>query len=229
MAPIVVAEDAHCLDTAGPPTPQERQQFMSTLTLLPLIRVADGVQFDEDWQLSIAFYLDDGVTPVPLSGLSFSLSVGAFAMLSTNAGQIAVSGPNGNLLVITVLAAEKENWPNGVFPITLTATDGSSTRDLFASSTLAIGSGQVARVSLIIAPDSIPRSIATPIPAALAAALQALQPTELAAALGSLTSSQLGALSQALFGALPTQTDAGAPVPSGQAFVNTSGYVVIAQ
>lgn len=202
---------------------------MSTLTLLPLIRVSDGVQSDEDWQLSIAFYLDDGVTPVPLSGLSFTLSVGAFATLSTSSGQIVVSGPNDNLLVITVLASEKASWPQGVFPITLSATDASATRDLFASSTLSIGSAQVTRVSLLVAPDSIPRSVAAPIPAALAAALQALQPTELAAALAGLTTSQLGALTQALFGALPLQTGSSAPVPSGQAFINSSGYVVIAQ
>jgi hypothetical protein len=202
---------------------------MSTLTLLPLIRVSDGVQSDEDWQLSIAFYLDDGITPVPLSGLSFTLSIGAFATLSTSSGQVAVTGPNNNLLVITALASEKASWPQGVFPITLTATDGSATRDLFASSTLSIGSAQVARVSLLVAPDSNPRSIAASIPAALAAALQALQPTALAAALAGLTSSQLGVLTQALFGAMPVQTGSSAPVPSGQAFVNSSGYVVIAQ
>lgn len=202
---------------------------MSTLTLLPLIRVSDGVQPDEDWQLSIAFYLDDGVTPVPLTGLGFTLSVGAFATLSTSEGQIVVSGPSNNLLVITALSAEKASWPRGVFPISLTATDGAATRELFASSTLAIGSPQVARVSLIVAPDSNPRSVAAPIPAALAAALQALQPMELAAALAALTSSQLSALTQALFSALPVQTGSGAPVPTGQAFVNSSGYVVIAQ
>ena len=202
---------------------------MSTLTLLPLIRVSDGVQSEEDWQLSIAFYLDDGVTPVPLSGLSFILSVGAFATLSTGGGQIVVSGPNDNVLVITALAAEKASWPQGVFAITLTATDGFATRDLFASSTLSIGSAQNARVSLVIAPDSIPHSVAAPIPAALVVALQAVQPTALAAALVGLTSSQLGALTQALLGALPAQTGSSAPVPGGQAFINSSGYVVIAQ
>jgi len=202
---------------------------MSTLTLLPLIRVSDGVQSDEDWQLSIAFYLDDGATPVPLNGLSFTLSVGGFATLSSSGGQIIVSGPDDNLLVITAPAAEKATWPQGVFAITLTATDGSATRDLFASSTLSIGAAQVTRVSLIVAPDSIPRSVAAPIPAALAAALQALQPTELAAALAGLMNSQLGALTQALFAALPVQTGSNTPVPSGQAFINSSGYVVIAQ
>ena len=202
---------------------------MSTLTLLPLIRVSDGVQSDEDWQLSIAFYLDDGVTPVPLSGLSFTLSVGSFATLSTSSGQIVVTGPNNNLLVITALAPEKAGWPQGVSPIALTATDGSSTRDLFASSTLSVGSGQIATVSLLVAPDNISRSVAAAIPAALAAALQALQPTELAAGLAGLTSPQLGVLTQALFAALPVQSGPSAPVSSGQAFINSSGYAVIAQ
>ena len=202
---------------------------MSTLTLLPLIRVSDGVQTDEDWQLSIAFYLDDGVTPVPLSGLNFTLSVGVFATLSTISGQIVVTGPNNNVLVITALATQKASWPQGVFPITLTATDGYATRDLFASSTLSTGSGQVASVSLLVAPDSIPRSVAAVIPAALAAALQALQPTALAAGLAGLTSPQLAVLTQSIFGALPVQSGSSAPGPSGQAFINSSGYVVIAQ
>lgn len=202
---------------------------MSNLTLLPLIRVSDGVQPDEDWQLSIAFYLDDGVTPVPLNGLTFTTIVGGFATLSTSGGDIVVSGPNDNVLVVTALAAETASWPPGVFPITLTVTDGVATRDIFASSTLAVGSAQVTRVSLIVAPDSIPRSIAAPIPAALAAALQALQPAALSTALASPTNTQLGALTQALFGALPVQSGANAPVSSGQAFVNSSGYVVIAQ
>ncbi len=202
---------------------------MSTLTLLPLIRVSDGVETYEDWQLSYAFFLDDGGTPVPLSGLSFTLSVGGFATLSTSGGQIVVTGPTDNLLVITALATQKASWPQGVFPITLTATDGSATRDLFASSTLSIGSGQVASISLLVAPNSIPRSVAAAVPAALAAALQALQPTELAAGIAGLTSPQLAILTQALFGALPVQSGSSAPVPSGQAFINSSGYVVIAQ
>jgi hypothetical protein len=202
---------------------------MSTLTLLPLVRVADGVQSDEDWRLSIAFYLDDGVTPVPLGGLGFSLTVGAFATLSTNDGQIVVSGPNDNLLVVSVLAVDKLTWPQGVFPISLTVTDGSATRDIFSGSTLSVGSAQVARVSMIVAPDIISGSVAAPIPAALSAALQALQPTALAAALAGLTNSQLSALTQALFAALPLQTGSSAPVPSGQAFINSSGYLVIAQ
>jgi hypothetical protein len=202
---------------------------MSTLSLLPLIRVTDGVQTDEDWQICIAFYLDDGVTPIPLSGLAFSLSVGGFATLGTSGGQIVISGPSNNVLVVTALAAEKTSWPTGVYPITLSASDGVNTRDIFASSTLAIGSAQVARVGLLVTPDNIPRSIAAPISAALAAALQALQPQALASALTGLTETDLTGLAQALFGALPAQSGAGAPVAAGQAFINSSGYVVIAQ
>ena len=55
---------------------------MSTLTLLPLIQVSDGVQPDEDWRLAIAFYLDDAVTPITLSASRSRLSVGSFATLS---------------------------------------------------------------------------------------------------------------------------------------------------
>jgi hypothetical protein len=36
-------------------------------------------------------------------------------------------------------------------------------------------------------------------------------------------------LTQALVAALPSQTGSSPPVPTGEAFVNISGYVVIAQ
>jgi hypothetical protein len=201
---------------------------MSTLTLLPLLQVTDGVQTNEDWQLSIAFYLDDGATPIPLVGLSFTLTVGAFATLTSGGGQIVVSGPSNNVLVITALASEKASWPSGLYPISLAANDGVYNRDLFASSTLAIGAAQITSVTLIVAPDSISRSVAAPISAALSSALLALQPTALASALESAPSSNLTALAQALFAALPVQTGSTAPVAGGQAFINSSGFVVIA-
>jgi len=202
---------------------------MSTLTLLPLIQVSDGVQPDEDWLLAIAFYLDDAVTPISLVSLTFTLSVGAFATLSTVSGQITVAGPLSNVMNVAVLAANKAAWPIGVADLSLTVSDGVSTREIFASSTLSVGSPQVAGISLLVAPDTVPRSIASPIPAALAQAFQALQPVSLASALASLSSSQLAGLAQAVFSALPVQSGAGAPVPTGQAFINNSGYVVIAQ
>lgn len=202
---------------------------MSTLTLLPLVQVIDGVQSDEDWQLNIAYYLDDGVTPIPLTGLSFTLAVGAFATLSSAGGQIFVSGPSNNLLAITALAAQKASWPTGVAPISLSANDGVYTRDLFASSTLAIGAPQVTSITLIVAPDNLSRSVAALVPAALAVALQALQPAALASALTGLDTAELSGLAQALFGALPVQVGSSAPAASGQPFINSSGFVVIAQ
>jgi hypothetical protein len=202
---------------------------MSTLSLLPLLKVSDGVQPGEDWQLSIAFYLDDGVTPVDLSGLSFTLSLGALATLSSSSGQIVSSGPLTNVLAITAIAADTISWPTAVYSLSLVATDGTYTRDIFALSTLAVGAAQVARVSMIVAPDSTPISIAAAIPSAISAAFQALQPATIAAALTALPSSELSALMQALVSSLATQSGADAPVSSGQAFVNSSGYMVIAQ
>jgi hypothetical protein len=202
---------------------------MSTLTLLPLIQVSDGVQPDEDWRLAIAFYLDDAVTPVVLTNLTFTLTVGSLATLSSGGGQIAVGGPLGNVVYIVVPAASTAAWPVGIYDLSLSVGDGVSTREIFAYSTLSVGSPQVAQISLLVAPDTVPRSIASPIPAALAQAFQALQPANLASALASLPSSQLAALAQAVFSTLPIQSGAGAPAPSGEAFINTSGYVVIAQ
>jgi hypothetical protein len=202
---------------------------MSTLTLLPLVRVADGVQSDEDWQLSMAFFLDDGVTPIDLSALTFTLTIDSVATLTSGGGDIVVWGPSNNLLVVTALAAEKLTWPSGLFAMSLVASDGFLTREVFAYSTLAVGAPQVRHVSLLVTPDPVPRSIASPIPAALAAAFQALQPSSIVSALAGLSPIQLGVLSQAVLGALPVQTGAQAPVASGQAFINSSGYVVIAQ
>lgn len=202
---------------------------MSTLTLLPLVQISDGVQLDEDWRLAIAFYLDDAVTPIDLTNLTFTLNVGSIATLSSAGGQISIAGPSSNVVSIAVLAADKAGWPVGVYDLSLTASDGMSTRELFANSTLSVGAPQVARLSLLVAPDTVPRSIASPIPAALAQTFQALQPANLASALAGLPSLQLAALAQAVFSALPLQSGAGAPVPSGEAFINKSGYVVIAQ
>ena len=201
---------------------------MSTLSLLPLVRVSDGVQTDEDWSLSIAYFLDDGFTPISLAGLQFTLAVGDFATLSSAAGNLVVGGPSSNVLTISAPASVKASWPTGVWPIGLNATDGVFSRDLFASSTLTIGSGQIAQVALLVAPDPVPSAVASPVPAALAAALQALQPAALASALIALPGAELTALAQALFGALPVQTGASAPVAAGQAFINSSGYVVVA-
>lgn len=202
---------------------------MSNLTLLPLVRVADGVQIGEDWSLAIAFYLDDGNTPILLTGLAFTLTVNTLATLTSASGQLTTSGASGNVLVISYPASATTLWPQGVFDISLTVTDGISTRGLFALSTLAVGAPQVARVSLIVAPDAIPQALASPIPTALVQAIQALQPASLAAALANIPSVQLGTLAQALFAALPPQIGATPPVSSGKAFVNASNYVVIAQ
>ena len=202
---------------------------MSTLSLLPLIKVTDGVQTDEDWQLAIAFYLDDGITPINLLGLSFILSVGGISTITSLSGQVAITGPSNNLLVVTVLSSQKAAWATGIYPISLTANDGTHVRDIFALSTLAVGSPQTARVSLIVAPDTVPRSVASPVSSALATAFQALQPSAIAVALGSLTNSELSSLAQAILGSLDLQSGSTAPVPSGQAFINSSGYVVFAQ
>ena len=202
---------------------------MSNLTLLPLVRVADGVQVGEDWSLAIAFYLEDGVTPIALTGLTFTLTVGTLATLTSASGQISTSGPSDNVLVIACPASITAGWTTGVVDIGLMASDGASTRELFALSTLAVGAPQVARLTLVVAPDAVPQALASPIPAALAQAFQALQPSTLIATLAAMPASQLVALTQALIAALPTQSGSTPPVSTGDAFVNVSGYVVIAQ
>jgi hypothetical protein len=151
------------------------------------------------------------------------------ATFVSGSDNILVTGPSSNLLLITVLSTQKLSWSTGIYPLSLTVSDGVYTRDLFAFSTLTVGATLLAHVSLIVAPDVVPHSVVSPISSALANAFQALQPASISAALAALPGAELSLLTQALLGALTTQSGSSAPVPSGQAFVNESGYVVFAQ
>jgi hypothetical protein len=201
---------------------------MSTLFLLPLIQIVDGVQTNEDWRLSIAFFLEDGITAIPLTGLTFSLAVGNISNITSTSGNITITGPTNNILTINVLATQKSSWTPGFYSLSLTASDGNSTRDLLASSSLTIGASLPTSVTLLVAPDSTSTSVAAPISMALSSAFQALQPTALAAALSGAPAATLLPLVQALVASLPIQSGPNAPVASGEAFINSSGFLVIA-
>jgi hypothetical protein len=56
-----------------------------------------------------------------------------------------------------------------------------------------------------------------------------ISPAAMAALMALLPPDELQPLALALLASLPVQTGAGAPVPTGQPFINTSGFVVIAQ
>ena len=69
-----------------------------------------------------------------------------------------------------------------------------------------------------------------PLPLSLSAAVAAVAPAAIVATLAGLTSAQLAPLAQALLASLPAYSGAGAaPVPTGEVFVDQSGFVVRAQ
>jgi hypothetical protein len=110
---------------------------MSNISLLSSQQVIASVDCDEDFAPPpLLFFEADGVTPIDLSGISFTSRIGNFpALTNAGGGGIQVAG---NSLTFFVPAASK-NWPSGRFSFSLLASDGTFTRDLFANSTLTVG------------------------------------------------------------------------------------------
>ena len=104
---------------------------------LPLLYAVSGVG-EGDLFLSFAIYEADGVTPLSLTGISFTGGIfSATAMVASLAGQIAVS--NSNTITIQVPAATVAAWAPGQYEMSVTASDGSYTRDLFSGALVVIG------------------------------------------------------------------------------------------
>lgn len=197
---------------------------MSSVQLLPLLRVSAGVQADEDFSLSLAFYLSDGITPINLSGLTFIAKVGVLTTAVSASGALVVSGASNNMLTLTILAATKSSWCAGAYPLSLLASDGVYTRDIFALSTLTVGAPALNSLTTLVAPGGSATSIATATSSALASAIAAAQPATLAVALAALPSSTLAPLAQAVIAALPMEAPgAFAPISSG-AYIDWQGH-----
>lgn len=134
---------------------------MSAISLLPLLKVSAGVQTDEDFTLAIAFYLSDGVSPINLTGISFTSRIGSIFSASTAAGTLSITGANSNNLVFAVPASAKASWPTGAYTLSLLATDGTYTRDVFAMSTLTVGAPALDTIAPLVAPGGAPTSVAS--------------------------------------------------------------------
>ena len=141
---------------------------MSSIEALPLLTTITGVQTNEDFIYSLAFYYDDNITAIPLTGINFTASVGTIATLSTSNGAIVVSGTDDNILTITEYAASKTSWLAGSYPLTLLATDGTYTRDIFAQSQLVVGAPYITSVVPLNTGGNMPTAVATYLPPALA-------------------------------------------------------------
>ena len=113
---------------------------MTNIAMLPKYRVTAGVGADEDFLLSMAFTLSDGVTPLSLAGIAFAMTVGSYVVLTTASG-LSISGALNNVLTAYVPAAAKTAW-TGVVELGLVASDGTYTADVFSGSSLTVGVDQ---------------------------------------------------------------------------------------
>jgi hypothetical protein len=82
---------------------------VSNLLLLQPQVVRAAVMPDEDFAPPALMFVEaDGVTPIDLTGIAFTATIGAFPALTSGNGLIA----SGSTLIFFVPAAQK-NWPTG--------------------------------------------------------------------------------------------------------------------
>ena len=135
---------------------------------LPLLQANIGVGSDEDLVIALGFTMADGVTPLSLAGISFTAAVTSLltgttiAILSSEGGEIVVSGGSSNLLTITELAAAKAAWAVGAYALSLTASDGTFTKDVFVSSSVIVGAPSPLSVTIVRAAGVAAVSAASP-------------------------------------------------------------------
>ena len=115
--------------------------FASNITSLPVLTVTQGVGTDEDFALGLAFSTSSGAA-ANLSGLSFTATISALNFTYPGTPLATVTGSVSNNVVSFIIpAAAKASWPTGVYWLTVTATDGVSTRDLVSiPSSVTVGS-----------------------------------------------------------------------------------------
>ena len=182
---------------------------MTNILVLPLLQVTTGVQTDEDFQFSAAYYYSDGATPVSLSGITFTCAIGNIATPS-----VSILSAAENVISIEVPAASKDAWPEGTFPFYLLATDGTYTRNLTANSYVTVGEPSIQGVVSFDVPGSISSAGSIPVSSVLDQIWAQLGPV---------------AVLSYIAANIPIQTGDDAPVATGQLFINLSGYMVMAQ
>jgi hypothetical protein len=151
----------------------------TSIESLPLLQANIGVGSDEDLVITLGFTMADGVTPLSLAGISFTTAVTSLltgttiAILSSEGGEIVVSGGSSNLLTITELAAAKAAWAVGAYALSLTASDGTFTKDVFVSSSVIVGAPSPLSVTVVRALGVVAVSAASPAVPVAPAAVQA--------------------------------------------------------
>jgi hypothetical protein len=130
---------------------------------LPLFQVTYGTGTDEDFYLPVSFTLADGLTPVPVTGLTFNCNLGYAGSLasltSVPLGGITFTS-SSSILVLVPAARGPTLWSSqlpgpGAYVMTMTATDGVNTRDVFQSSSYQLGAPQPPSILIVSAASAL--------------------------------------------------------------------------
>jgi len=138
----------------------------TNIEILPIVKATIGVAQDEDLIVSFAVFQSDGATPLSLAGISFVATVVAIpggatvATLSTDTGEIVISGGGTNVLTMTDFASNKP-WAPGAYAFRLRASDGVFTKDVFALSSITVG--DPAPLTIAILKGAATRGVITPL------------------------------------------------------------------
>ena len=108
---------------------------MSNALPLPLATFAASVGYAEDFIIGFSFNSPNGSIS-DLTGVSFALTIQTLDVLSVANGRLVVIG---NSIIAIRPAAQKMNWGGGVYPLSLMASDGTYSRELFSASSLRVG------------------------------------------------------------------------------------------
>lgn len=120
---------------------------------LPLLYAVSGAG-EGDLLLSFSIYEADGVTPLSLTGISFTGEIfSATTVIASLAGQIAVS--NSNTVTIQAPAATVAAWSPGQYEMSVTASDSLHTRDLFSGALVVIGNPVPPVVKVVWTPGAV--------------------------------------------------------------------------
>jgi len=138
--------------SSGPTSPSNAQ-------ILPLLSVAFG-GMDGDLLVKVTFFQEDGVTPLSLLGITFSGSIYSTSQIMTalsstgGSPQISTSGTGNNVLSINVPAVQVDGWAPGQYAMSIDATDGTYTVDLFASALVVVGTA-IPSVASVVSQRSV--------------------------------------------------------------------------
>lgn len=128
---------------------------MSNVALLPLIQAIGSIGPGEGLAFSYSFTAADGVTPLPLTGIAFTLAINTLAgenmfLGSTANGVLEISGDASSVLSCAVSSGVVGAWPTGAYRMTLIATDSVATKGIFVESLLVVGPTQIWSLTTIM-------------------------------------------------------------------------------